>query len=565
MMITGSNALIKALIEEGVTRIFGYPGGAVLSIYDHLAQAPIQHVLMRNEQCAVHAASGFARVTGGVGVCLATSGPGATNLVTGLATAYMDSIPLVAITGQVPTGMIGTDAFQEVDITGITMPMTKHNYLVKNAQDIPRIVAEAFHIAKTGRPGPVLIDLPRNIGDTMIEYNYPKEVELRGYKPTYKGHPAQIKSMTRWIQECQRPLICAGGGVISSGATEELREMAERINAPVTTTFMGIGGFPASHQLNVGMLGLHGVPPANMAVMNCDLLIGMGMRFDDRVTGIVKKFAPNARIIHLDVDPAEIGKNVRVDLPIVGDIKNILQQTLEKLEPKEYPQWSAQVKQWQEQYQQHQAAQMAEIQEQIKPYEVIQILNKLAGSDAIITTDVGQHQMWTAHHYKFEKPRTLISSGGLGTMGYGFPSAIGAQMGQPNKTVVAITGDGGFQMNLAELATAMEQKLPVKILILNNNTLGMVKQLQHFYTEKRYAACSFTANPNFANLAQAYEGAVGLRIKRREDIVPVLQEALNNGKLTIIDCHVSNEELVYPMVLAGDGLSEMILGPQGKE
>ncbi|MGF7184355.1 acetolactate synthase-1/2/3 large subunit [Desulfitispora alkaliphila] len=559
-MITGSKALMQSLVREGVEKIFGYPGGAVLNIYDELIEAPIEHILVRNEQCAVHAASGYARVSGGVGVCMATSGPGATNLVTGLATAYMDSIPIVAITGQVPTSMIGTDAFQEVDITGITMPMTKHNYLVKDTADIPRIVKEAFHIARTGRPGPVLIDLPKNITDSMLEFVYPEEVDLRGYKPTYKGHPSQVKSLIRWIGESERPLIYAGGGVVSGNAHEELRTLAERINAPVTTTLMGIGSFPSSHELNVGMLGMHGLPGANKAVVECDLLIGVGVRFDDRVTGAVNKFAPKAKVVHLDVDPAEIGKNVRVDLPIVGDIKNILDQLLEKLEPKEKPAWIERVQDLKRENEIH-----IDEGKQVKPQQVLEVLGRLTAGKAIVATDVGQHQMWAAQHLKFEEPRSFICSGGLGTMGYGFPAAIGAQMAKRDKTVIAITGDGSFQMNMTEMATAVEQELPVKIIILNNSSLGMVMQLQHFYCDKRFSAIEFTGNPDFAQLAKCYRNAVGLRIERVEEIEPVLKEALNNGKLTIVDCHVSDKELVYPMVMAGAGIGEMVTGPNKEE
>ncbi|MDW7674859.1 MAG: biosynthetic-type acetolactate synthase large subunit [Bacillota bacterium] len=560
-MITGSRALIEALIKEGVTKVFGYPGGAVLTIYDELQQqSEIDHVLVRNEQCAVHAASGYARVTDTAGVCLATSGPGATNLVTGLATAYMDSIPLVAITGQVSTSMIGTDAFQEVDITGITMPMTKHNYLVKKASDIPRIVKEAFHIAKTGRPGPVLIDIPKNISDTLIEFEYPETVNLRGYKPTYNGHPSQIKSLARWIQESEKPMLYVGGGVISSNATKELMELAELIQAPVTTTLMGLGGFPSSHPQNVGMLGMHGLPSANLAVSNCDLLIGVGVRFDDRVTGVINKFAPNARIVHLDIDPAEIGKNVRVDLPIVGDIKNILQQTLKYVTKKENPQWIEQIMIWKKQSQLNVTK-----GEQVKPQEILAALSELTKGKAIVASDVGQHQMWTAQLYKFEKAKSFLTTGGLGTMGYGFPAAIGAQIGKPEETVISITGDGSFQMNMTELGTAVEQNLPIKIIVLNNSSLGLVKQLQHFYCGQRHTAIKFSGNPDFTKLAECYENTVGLTIRTHEDIEPVLREALSNGKLTIVNCHVTNEELVYPMVLSGAGLEEMVLCPERKE
>ncbi|WP_227764494.1 biosynthetic-type acetolactate synthase large subunit [Zhaonella formicivorans] len=557
MGITGAQALIKFLEEEHVKYIFGYPGGAVLALYDAILESKkIKHVLVRQEQAAVHAASGYARVTGRPGVCLATSGPGATNLVTGLATAYMDSIPVVAITGQVGTDMIGTDAFQEVDIFGITMPITKHNYLVKDVNDLPKVVKEAFHIASTGRPGPVLIDIPKNVSGAVFDYQPPGPVDLRGYKPTYKGHPAQIKNLAKFIQEAERPVILAGGGVISSNANEELYALAEKINAPVTTTLMGLGAFPEDHQLSLGMLGLHGTPYANYAVTNCDLLISLGVRFDDRVISVASKFAPQAKIVHIDIDPAEIGKNVIVDLPIVGDVRLVLEELLKKVTKKEHHSWLQQVKAWKESH-----PMVYGNLSQLRPQYVIEKLGELTRGKAIITTDVGQHQMWAAQFYKFTKPRSFISSGGLGTMGYGFPAAVGAQLASPDSLVVAITGDGSFQMNMAEMGTATEQCLPIKILLFNNSYLSLVRQLQHFLCGKRYCGVEFTGNPDFVQLANSYPGAVGLRIEKPEDVEPVLKEAINNGKLTVIECRVSEEELVYPVVPPGRSLDEMIHYP----
>ena len=552
MEITGAQCLIKALEEQEVEVIYGYPGGAVLPIYDVLLESSIKHVLVRQEQAAVHAASGYARTTGKVGVCMATSGPGATNLVTGIATAYMDSIPMVIITGQVSTQMVGTDAFQEVDITGITMPITKHNYLVKDVKDLNKTVKEAFHIASTGRPGPVLIDIPKNVSDSMVKWASQQNVDLRGYKPTYYGHPSQIKNAALLINNSVRPVILSGGGVINSNSSELVKLLAERIQAPVAATLMGLGSFPADHESFVGMLGMHGTAVANYTMSHADLIIGLGVRFDDRATGAVDKFAPNAKVIHIDIDPAEIGKNVRVNLPIVGDVKLILEDLIPKINENANPIWSEQIKQWKQDH----ALKYPE--NVLTPQYVISILSELAGGDTIVTTDVGQHQMWTALYYKFNKPRTLISSGGLGTMGYGFPAAIGAQYGNRDKRVIAVTGDGSFQMHMAEMGTAMEHNLPIKILLFNNSCLGLVRQLQYFYCEKKYSAIDFSCNPDFMQFARCY-GAAGYRITCMEEARSVLEEALNNDKLTIIECMVPKENLVHPMVLNTKGLDEMEL------
>ncbi|MBO8169651.1 MAG: biosynthetic-type acetolactate synthase large subunit [Thermoanaerobacteraceae bacterium] len=559
MGITAAQALVKGLEEENVTKVFGYPGGAVLPIYDALIDSDIQHVLVRHEQGAVHMANGYARISGQPGVCIATSGPGATNLVTGIATAYMDSVPVVIITGQVATSMVGTDAFQEVDITGITLPITKHNYLVKRAKDIPRIIKEAFYIARTGRPGPVLIDIPKDVAASTIEYQPVEKVELRGYKPNYKGHPQQIERAVRLINKSKKPVIYVGGGVINSGATEELYELAWKAQMPVTTTLMGLGSFPEDDRLSLHMLGLHGAPYANYAVTNADLLIGLGVRFDDRVTGAIEKFAPQAKIIHIDIDPAEIGKNVVVDVPIVGDLKLVLRDLIEKLEPQEHLEWLEQIEQWKQEH---------PLQygngDRLRPQYVIEKLGELTNHRAVVTADVGQHQMWAAQFYKFTRPRSFLTSGGLGTMGYGFPAAIGAQIADPDALVVTVTGDGSFQMAMQEMGTAVEQNLPIKVLLFNNNSLALVRQLQHFYCDKRYTAVSFTGNPDFAKFAECY-GAVGLKIETRDQVEPVLKEALNNGRLTIIEVSISEEELVLPMVPNARGLDEMVQFPFGEE
>jgi len=551
--ITAAEALIRCLEKENVEVIFGYPGGANLPVYDALCYSSrIKHVLVRHEQGAVHAADGYARVTGKVGVCVATSGPGATNLVTGIANAYMDSIPLVAITGQVPTTQIGTDAFQEVDITGITLPITKHNYLVKDPNKLPGIVKNAFHIASTGRPGPVLIDLPKDVAQSRIEFKYPASVRLRGYKPTYRGHPTRITEIAGLIKHFKRPVIYAGGGINSSHAADELLQLAEKISAPVTNTFMGLASFPGDHPLFLGMLGLHGTRYANLAVTECDLLLALGARFDDRVTMHIKSFAPEATVIHIDIDPAEIGKNVLTHYPLVGDVKLILKALIQQLDQIDRSSWLARIRELKELY-----PLSYNRGEGLKPQFVIDQLSQFTKGDAIIATDVGQHQMWVAQYYRFTHPRTLVSSGGLGTMGFGLPAAIGACIGRPGQQVILVTGDGSIQMTIQELATMREQELPLKILILNNQSLGMVRQLQQFYCEGRHIAVDFKFHPDFMLLARAY-GISGYTLQTEEDVINLLPQALSEPGPALINCLVPRDENVMPMVLAGKGIDEPI-------
>ncbi|MGE5551989.1 MAG: biosynthetic-type acetolactate synthase large subunit [Bacteroidota bacterium] len=553
MRITGAEALVQALIHEGVEVVFGYPGGQVLPIYDVLFDAPLRHILTRHEQGAVHAADGFARSTGKPGVCLATSGPGATNLVTGLANAYMDSVPVVALTGQVPTGFLGKDSFQEADITGITLPITKHNYLVREVKDLPRVIKEAFHIATTGRPGPVLIDLPKDITLARLKFEYPDEVRLPGYKPTYTGNARQIKDAAQAIAEARRPVIYAGGGVTISGAENELLALAERIQAPVTTTLMGLAVFPTAHQLSLGMLGMHGTAYANLAVTDADLLIAVGARFDDRVTGKVDTFATKARVIHIDIDPAEIGKNIRADVPIVGDAKRVLAALLEQLPSRQHLEWLTQIETWKSQYR----LDYDRSSGKIKPQAVVEAIGELTEGEALIVTEVGQNQMWAAQFSRFKRPRSFISSGGLGTMGYGFPAAIGAQVGNPGRLVIDIAGDGSFQMNIQELATAVTYKLPVKVCILNNFYLGMVRQWQELFHGKRYSESMLESNPDFVRLAEAY-GAKGLRVCEPDEIRPALREALATDGPVVIDFRVDREENVFPMVPANSPIHKML-------
>lgn len=558
MTITGAEALVQGLVSEGVSIVFGYPGGAILPVYDALRNSKIKHVLVRQEQGGVHAASGYARVSGKTGVCMATSGPGATNLVTGLANAYMDSTPLVAITGQVARSMVGTDAFQEVDITGITHPITKHSYLVQKADDIPRIIKEAFHIASTGRPGPVLIDVPRDVAEEICKGKVPDKVNLPGYKPTMQGHSAQVKTAAQMMIAAKRPVLAAGGGVILANAAEELVQLAEMIQAPVMTTLMGLGSIPTVHDLYLGMPGMHGHPSANKAIMECDLLVTVGMRFDDRLTGAVGKFAPHAKIIHIDIDPAEIGKNVRVNIPIVGHVKLVLQSIIERLEPVQHQEWFDKIRQWKTE---DPPLYLAD-EEQLTTPMVLQRLNQLTSGDMIVTTDVGQHQMFAAQLIRLKHPKSFITSGGLGTMGYGFPAAIGVQMAKPEARVVCVTGDGSFQMSMSELATAREQGLPIIILLFNNHCLGLVRQLQHFYCDRRQMAVDITGSPDFVKLAEAY-GIKGYRISHPREIDQVLQQALAQDELTIVECEIRHEEYVNPNVLAGKGLDEMVLGKGG--
>lgn len=553
MEMTAAEALVKCLEKEQVEVIFGYPGGATLPVHDALYESSISHVLVRHEQGAVHAADGYARATGRVGVCLATSGPGATNLITGIANAYMDSIPLVLFTGQVPTSQVGTDAFQEVDITGITMPITKHNYLVKDAAQLPRIIKNAFHIAASGRPGPVLIDLPKDVAQNIIKFDYPETVQLRGYRPTYRGHPNKIAEAARLIKEAARPVIYAGGGILNSKASKELLELAETINAPVTNTFMGLSSFPGDHQLFLGMLGLHGTRTANLAVTNCDLLIALGARFDDRVTGKIAEFAPQAGVIHVDIDPAEIGKNIQVHVPIVGDVKQVLQELLPRLEKKSDTSWLQQIEKWKKNH----PLSYEKGCGKLKPQYVVEKIYEITRGNDYVATDVGQHQMWVAQYYRFKRPGGLISSGGLGTMGFGLPAAMGAQIGLPDERIILVTGDGSIQMNMQELATIVEQDLPVKIIVLNNHVLGMVRQLQKVYCEGRYMAVDFKFHPDFEILARAY-GIKGYTLRTEEDVDNLLPEALEAPGAVLINCLVSAEENVNPMVLSGKPISEAI-------
>ena len=553
-MKTGARTLIEALQREGVDIIFGYPGGSVLPIYDELYDSSIRHVLVRHEQAAAHAADGYARASGRGGGCLATSGPGACNLVTGIATAYMDSVPVVALTGQVPTGMLGNDAFQESDITGITMPITKHNYLVKDADDLDCVVQEAFYIARTGRPGPVLIDLPKDVTNGPVTGGRaaPGGVSLRGYQPTYEGHVRQIDKALDLIAQAERPLIYAGGGVVHSGASAELLKFVEAAAIPVTTTLMALGAVPGDHPLNLGMLGMHGTQTANYAVTECDLLIAIGARFDDRVTGKIETFAPNAAIIHIDIDPAEIGKNKAVDVPIVGDVKAVLQTLLQRMQRRgDTARWITRINTWRAQY-----PLRYRDDDRLRPQYVIQELSDLLKGEAIIASEVGQNQMWTALYYCFRKPRTWLTSGGLGTMGYGFPAAIGAHFARPDLPVFDIAGDGSFQMNIQELGTVAHHTIPVKVVILNNMYLGMVRQWQELFYDRRYA---YTELPpvDFVKIAHAY-GIEGIMVDEKEDVLEALQAALATDGPFVLDFRIEREENVFPMVPAGAAINEMI-------
>ncbi|MBO8129138.1 MAG: biosynthetic-type acetolactate synthase large subunit [Peptococcaceae bacterium] len=550
-MLTGGQILIECLKEEGVDTIFGYPGGAVLPIYDALYDADIRHILTRHEQGAAHAADGYARATGRVGVCLATSGPGATNLVTGIANAYMDSVPLVALTGQVPTGLLGKDSFQEADITGITMPITKHNYLVKDVADLPQIIKNAFHIAQTGRPGPVLIDLPRDVTASQAEYRKAKAPNLRSYKPVMAGARSQILKAVKLIAKAQRPVIYAGGGVVNSGGHEELRQLAEMLMAPVTTTLMGLGAFPGDHPLSLGMLGMHGARYANYAVYESDLLIAVGVRFDDRVTGKIESFAPEAKIIHIDIDAAEIGKNVPVDVPITGDVKTVLKQILKELKAHPNEAWKEKIEVWKKEYPLE-----YDTNNGLRPQAVIREIYHATKGKARVTTEVGQNQMWAAQYYTVTRPRSFITSGGLGTMGFGFPAAIGVQVGCPDEVVFDIAGDGSIQMNIQELATAVTYELPVNVAILNNGYLGMVRQWQELFYNRRYSYTELH-NPDFVKIAEAY-GAEGIRVENKADIRPALDQAIASSKPVLIDFIIEREENVMPMVPPGEAINKML-------
>lgn len=564
MKITGARILLECLKMEGVDTVFGYPGGTVINIYDELFSfRDIRHILPRHEQAGVHAADGYARATGQVGVAIATSGPGATNTITGIATAYMDSIPLVVITGQVPTALIGNDAFQEVDIIGITRPCTKHNFLVKDVKEIATIIKKAFYIARTGRPGPVLVDLPKDVQIATAEFHYPESVELRSYKPTVEGHPKQIEKAVSMLLSAKKPVIYVGGGVISGNAADELCEFATRLKIPVTTTLMGLGSFPEDSPLALKLLGMHGTYYANMAVTHCDMLMAVGARFDDRVTGKIATFAPHAKIIHVDVDPASIRKNVRVDLPIVGQVKDVLVRMLKVLEEqgdkaveftKGVESWLAEIAGWKEKH----PMTYKQTASTIKPQYVIQKLRELSQPDAIVATDVGQHQMWTAQFFTFTRSRTLLSSGGLGTMGFGLPAAMGAQAAFPNRQVIAVCGDGGFQMNLQELATLVQNRLPVKIVILNNNFLGMVRQWQELFFDKRYSQTCLELPIDFIKLAEAF-GATGFQATKPDEVESTIRKAFETPGPVIMEFKIAREEKVLPMVPAGASLNEMVL------
>ena len=555
----GTAIILESLMEEGVEVVFGIPGGVLIPLYDEFYDSKIRHILMRHEQAAAHAADGYARASGRVGVCIATSGPGATNLVTGLGTAYMDSIPVVALTGQVPTTLIGNDAFQEANITGITFSVTKHNYLVTDVKELQNTIREAFYIASTGRPGPVLVDLPKDVQTAETDYKKDIKINLPGYKPTYGGHPKQIKRAADLIISAERPVIIAGGGTIISGADEELRELAELVMIPVTTTLMGKGAFPEDHPLSLGMLGMHGTRYANYSVMNSDLVIAVGVRFSDRVTGKIESFAADAKIIHIDIDPAEIGKNVRVDLPIVGDAKNILSSIINtikiQIKKEKTKDWLAKVKRWREEY----PLSFEESGETVKPQYIIKELYEATKGEAIIVTEVGQNQMWAAQYYLCNRPRRFISSGGLGTMGYGFPAAIGAKVAKPDEMVFDISGDGSFQMNCQELATAVQNDIPVKVAVLNNGYLGMVRQWQELFYNRRYSGTKLGYLPDLVKFAEAY-GAFGTRVTRKSEVRSAIEEAIETDKPAIIDFRIEEEENVFPMVPAGAPLDEIIGG-----
>ena len=562
MKLTGAQILMKMLQAEGVDTIFGYPGGAVIDIYDELVKTDIRHVLVRHEQGAVHAADGYARASGKVGVCLVTSGPGATNTVTGIASAYMDSIPLVIITGQVPRSLIGNDAFQEVDIVGITRPCTKHNYLVASTETLGATIKEAFHLARSGRPGPVLVDIPKDVGNTLVEFTDPGPVRLRSYNPTYTPNKWQLHKVIQMVANAQRPVIFAGGGIILSGAHEELTRFARKARIPVTTSLMGLGGFPGSDPLWLGMIGMHGTYRANMSTSECDLLVAIGVRFDDRVTGKTDAFAAQADIVHIDIDPTSIRKNIPVSVPVVGDCKaslTMLNDLLDRAELGDINErragWLERIDGWKS------AGRLNYIQKDvIKPQYVVETLYKLTEGDAIITTEVGQNQMWAAQYYHFDRPGCFITSGGLGVMGFGLPAAIGAQAARPDRLVVDIAGDGSIQMNIQEMATAVFCGFPVKVAILNNGYLGMVRQWQELFYQKRYACTCMNGAPDFVKLAEAY-GAVGLRATTPDEVEPVLRRGLfeEKDRPVIMDFVVEQEESVYPMVPAGAPITEMLL------
>ena len=563
--IRGADILVRALIDEGVEFLFGYPGGAVLHIYDALhQQETIKHILVRHEQGATHAADGYARATGKPGVVLVTSGPGATNAVTGIATAYMDSIPMVVITGQVPTHLIGNDAFQEVDSIGITRPCVKHNFLVERVEDLAVTVKKAFYIATSGRPGPVVIDLPKDVTANLAVYEYPETVDIRSYKPNTKGHPGQIKKAAQLILTAQRPMIYSGGGVVIDNASDELIRFSRLLGFPVTNTLMGLGAYPGSDPQFIGMLGMHGTYESNMAMHQCDVLIAIGARFDDRVTGDLAQFCPTAKIVHIDIDPASISKNVRVDVPIVGSISNVLRELNRQREEtgvkpvdRATDRWWQQIREWQK----LDCLRYDKTSKLIKPQAVIEALHRVTNGDAYVTSDVGQHQMWAAQYYKFDQPRRWINSGGLGTMGFGLPAAMGVQLAFPDQQVACVTGEASFVMCVQELSTCLQYDLPIKVVSLNNRYMGMVRQWQEFFYERRYSHSYLEALPDFVKLAEAF-GHVGMRIDNPADVEGALKEAFaQKTRLVLMDFITDQTENVYPMIAAGKGHHEMHLAP----
>ncbi|ALQ43416.1 biosynthetic-type acetolactate synthase large subunit [Fusobacterium polymorphum] len=563
-MIKGARILLECLSRLGINEIFGYPGGAVIPIYDELYSFKgIKHYFARHEQGAVHEADGYARSTGKVGACLATSGPGATNLVTGIMTAHMDSIPLLVITGQVSSSLLGKDAFQESDIVGITVPITKNNYLVQDIKDLPRILKEAYYIASTGRPGPVLVDIPRDIQLQEIPYDefnkiYENHFSLEGYNPVYEGHKGQIKTAIKMIKDSKKPLIIAGAGILKAHAYEELKEFVEKTNIPVAMTLLGLGSFPGNHELALGMIGMHGTTYANYAANEADLIIAAGMRFDDRVTGNPQKFVPNAKIIHIDIDPAEIGKNKLIDVPIVGDLKNVLTDLNEKAPKVSYDEWLKQIKKWKKEYSLIYRKTEDDI---LIPQEILSEIDKITKGNVIVATDVGQHQMWAAQYLTFNNPYSILTSGGAGTMGFGLPAAIGAQVANPNKKVLAVVGDGGFQMTFQELMLIKEYNLPVKIFIINNSYLGMVRQWQELFHEKRYSSVDLSYNPDFIKIGEAY-GIKSIQLKNKKDLKKNLKKILESDEAVLVECIVEKEENVYPMIPAGKDVS-YIVGKRG--
>lgn len=553
--MNGALMLIESLKKENVEMIFGYPGGAVLPIYDKLYQSGLVHILPRHEQGAIHAAEGYARVSGKPGVVIATSGPGATNLVTGLADAMIDSLPLVVFTGQVATSVIGSDAFQEADILGITMPITKHSYQVRRPEDLPRVIKEAFHIATTGRPGPVLIDIPKDVAAFEGEFRYDHEISLPGYQPVKEPNYLQIRKLVEAVSSAKKPIILAGAGVLHGKASEDLKNYAEQQQIPVAHTLLGLGGFPADHPLFLGMAGMHGTYTANMALYHCDLLISIGARFDDRVTGNLKHFAKSAKVAHIDIDPAEIGKIIETQIPVVGDSKIVLQELLKQNGKQgQTEEWKQQLSEWKEEYPLWYTDNR---EEGLKPQKLIEYIHQFTNGEAIVATDVGQHQMWAAQFYPFRKADKWVTSGGLGTMGFGLPAAIGAQLADRNATVVAILGDGGFQMTLQELDVIRQLNLPVKVVILNNECLGMVRQWQEIFYEERYSESKFSAQPDFVKLSEAY-GIKGVRISSEEEAEEELKKALLSKEPAVIDVRVAKSEKVFPMIAPGKGLHEMV-------